>query len=113
MNMRTGLSSVLVLLPLFLLPVTLGQPNADHVVNLTSLAGRPWSVFVDPSSRDMYVADNFNHRVLRFSHSDSYTTPVGVLGRPNFTSNPVPGPPTNMTFHDPVEIFLDSSKNLW
>ncbi|KPA11178.1 NHL repeat protein, partial [Candidatus Magnetomorum sp. HK-1] len=85
--------------------------NAEN--NTQNTLRRPTSVWIDPAGR-MWVADMFNHRVLRFDDIDSKSNGAnadGVLGQANFT-NMSSGVSQN-TMTEPHDIFGDNAGNLF
>lgn len=73
----------------------------------------PVGVFVDQAGR-LWVADNLNHRVLRFDNASaraSWPDADAVLGQPNFTSN-TPST-TQGIMRYPNDIVVDASGRLW
>jgi hypothetical protein len=74
---------------------------------------QPYSLAVDASG-NLYVADLYNSRVLRFNHAASDTNGAaadGVLGQPNFTSNN--GGLTQSTMNHPAGVGVDASEKLY
>ena len=77
----------------------------------------PWSVAVDPTTGNLYVADLGNSRILRFPQpfaNPSVIEPDAVYGQPDFT----PRPPnsngvTAQIMNAPRGIAFDSHGNLW
>ena len=72
--------------------IVLGQPDfSSHGINTnglsaSSLAG-PIGLAVDQTG-DLYVADSFNNRVLRYTAPvTTHAAAVAVLGQPNFLTN--------------------------
>ncbi|KPA16407.1 NHL repeat protein, partial [Candidatus Magnetomorum sp. HK-1] len=81
--------------------------------NTQNNLSRPTSVWIDPAGR-MWVADMFNHRVLRFDDIDSKSNGAnadGVLGQANFT-NMSSGVSQN-TMTEPHDVFGDNAGNLF
>jgi DNA-binding beta-propeller fold protein YncE len=93
----------------------LGQPNFTSNTGHTTHNGmyRPVGVFVDAGGR-LWVADDGNHRVLRFDNAASKANGAnadGVLGQPNFTSNI--GHTTQNGMSNPGYVFVDAGGRLW
>lgn len=73
----------------------------------------PSGVAVDASGR-LWVADEFNHRVLRFDNAAAKANGAnadGVLGQPDFTS--AAHATTQNGMYDPLGVAVDSSGRLW
>ena len=92
-----------------------GQPNFTSSGAATTRTGmyKPFSVTVDSAGR-LWVADAYNHRVLRFDNAASRTNGApadGVLGQVDFTSG---GPaPSQSGMAGPTGVALDKSGRLW
>lgn len=71
--------------------VVLGQADFTHATAASSISGMnlPTGVSVDRVTRDLYVADYGNHRVLKFNANNKSTGASAnlVFGQNNFTSN--------------------------
>lgn len=71
----------------------------------------PYGLSVD-SSANLWVADTFNNRVLKFSTPLSSGMAASlVLGQSNFTTNGSACSPTGM--NNPVGVIVDNSGNAW
>jgi DNA-binding beta-propeller fold protein YncE len=100
--------------------LVLGQPDFTSNGSHTSQSGMggPEDVNVDPTTGKVFVADTYNHRVLRFA--SVYALGNGdaaeaVLGQADFVSG-LPnrgGPVTANTMYWPSGIFVDNSGRLW
>ena len=69
----------------------IGQPNLTTVSSgVTDLKmNAPWDVAIDAATSKVYVADNSNHRVLRFADSQTLTSggvAEAVFGQASFTT---------------------------
>ncbi|MDX2129021.1 MAG: T9SS type A sorting domain-containing protein, partial [Chloroherpetonaceae bacterium] len=77
----------------------------------------PSGVAVDPVSGKVFVADQFNHRVLRFTSAAAMMTgsaAEAVFGQPNFFSNtPNNGGLSASTMNAPFGVAVDGSGNLY
>jgi sugar lactone lactonase YvrE len=97
--------------------IVLGQPNFTSSSAATpptaSSLNRPQSVFVDASG-NLWVADSWNHRVLRYSppftNGQAATT---VIGQPFFTSASVPAASTAVSLRLPRGVHFDPSGSLY
>lgn len=95
--------------------VVLGQPDFgfDGAGTTSALMGVPGSVFVDGNDT-LWVADEVNHRVLRFTNASLLTNGAsadGVLGQDNFNSN-VPQAGAD-SFSRPKSLVMDANGTLW
>jgi sugar lactone lactonase YvrE len=93
----------------------LGQPNFTSNSSSITQSGmdRPIGVFVDAGGR-LWVADQYNSRVLRFDHASTIASGAnanGVLGQLDFTSNGLATTQSGMD--NPIGVFVDSSGRLW
>ncbi len=75
-------------------------------------------VAIDPTSGKLFVSDNGNHRILRFSSTAAYETfaeAEAVFGQPDFTSNqPNQGElPSEFTLNGPASLCFDAAGRLW
>ncbi|PAW60713.1 MAG: hypothetical protein B9S36_07660 [Verrucomicrobiia bacterium Tous-C2TDCM] len=96
--------------------LVLGQPDfvstgqnasADHVAD-------PQGVCVDPATGKVFVADHFNHRVLRYASADSLANGAAaeiVLGQSGFGFSVKDTSPTAM--NEPFDVAIDPDGNLW
>jgi sugar lactone lactonase YvrE len=89
----------------------LGQPNFTSNAIATTQNGMSilYSVFVDSGGR-LWVADAFNHRILRFDNAASKANGAnadGVLGQPNFTSSGLATTQSGM--HWPEGVTVDNA----
>lgn len=71
-------------------------------------------VAIDPTSGKLFIADNGNHRILRYSSTAAYLSGAAaeaVIGQPDFeTASPAA---TAATLNDPAGIHVDSTGRLW
>jgi DNA-binding beta-propeller fold protein YncE len=93
----------------------LGQPNFTSNALTTTQNGmwNPQDVYVDSAGR-LWVADEGNHRVLRFDSAASKANGAnadGVLGQADFTSRNAATTQDGMKF--PGAVVVDSSGHLW
>jgi len=95
---------------LLLVQLSRSQPIPDFIVGAGVV--RPYSMCVDPTNGDLWVADTSFSRLLRFTESDGFTTPVAVLGQPNFTSTSAL-PPSAASLNGPQDVFIDQYGTLW
>jgi len=76
-------------------------------------------VAIDPTSGKLFVSDNGNHRILRFSSSAAYETfaeAEAVFGQPDFTSNQAnqgEPAPSEFTLNSPSSLCFDAAGTLW
>jgi sugar lactone lactonase YvrE len=96
--------------------VVLGQSNFTSSASATTQSGMyiPAGVAVDPTTGKVFVADNPNNRVLRFSSAAaaiSGSAAEAVLGQPNFTSST--GATTQSGMNWPSCVAVDASGNLY
>lgn len=96
--------------------LVLGQP--DFVSTGSSAAAThvadPQGVCVDPTTGKVFVADHFNHRVLRYASADSLANGAAaeiVLGQNAFLTN-TPGVSAT-AMREPFDVAIDSEGNLW
>src|SRR5206468_692221 len=64
----------------------------------------------------VFVADHYNHRILRFASRAALISGVaaeGVLGHSDFTSYAITFPPTASTLSAPTGVAVDSAGRLW
>ena len=93
----------------------LGQPDFTSATGATTQAGMyyPQGLFVDAGGH-LWVADYFNHRVLRFDNASSKANGAnadGVLGQPDFTSSD--NHTTQNGMWAPYAVFVDGNGRLW
>ena len=93
----------------------LGQPDFTSNTRMTSAQGMYWpaGMAVDASGR-LWVADQDNHRVLRFDNAASKPNGApadGVLGQANFTSGA--SAVGAQRLNSPAGVALDGSGRLW
>ncbi|MDD5198859.1 MAG: NHL repeat-containing protein [Terrimicrobiaceae bacterium] len=100
--------------------VVIGKP--DFTTNtpttpLTTNIGSTGDSFVDPTSGKLFVCDEGNNRVLRFSSSAAAANGAAaeaVFGQPDFvTGTANTGGVSATSMSDPVGIFVDSAGRLW
>jgi sugar lactone lactonase YvrE len=83
-----------------------------------SLLNHPSNVAVDPTTGKVFVCDGLNHRILRFSATESLlngSSAEAVLGQVNYTSgseNRGTGVNVN-TFNNPTSAWVDTFGRLW
>ena len=93
----------------------LGQPDFTNSASSATQNGMygPSGVFVDSSGR-LWVAEFYNHRVLRFDNAASKANGAnadGVLGQPDFTSNTAATTQSGM--NTPVGVAVDAAGHLY
>ncbi|MBI5566335.1 MAG: NHL repeat-containing protein [Chloroflexi bacterium] len=93
----------------------LGQAVFTTAAAAATQAGMnaPAGIFVDAAGR-LWVADLWNHRVLRFDNAATLgngANASGVLGQPDFTT--ATWGITASKMYVPVDIFLDAGGRLW
>ena len=101
--------------------LVLGQPGFTSRIWATSQTGMstPSGVAVDPTTGKVFVADENNHRVLRFASVAALTSGAAaeaVLGQEDFLSaQPNHGwyIPSADTICDPAGITIDQAGRLW
>lgn len=100
--------------------VVLGQPDfiSDDTGNGAVKFDLPWGIALDPATGKVFIADYFNHRVLRFSSAAAATTggsAEAVLGQPDFVSvsQNQGGAASAHTLRQPTGLHLDSNGRLW
>jgi DNA-binding beta-propeller fold protein YncE len=87
-------------------------PEPPTATSLSGVTG----VVVDLVTRKVFVADQTNSRVLRYSSADALVNgarPEAVLGQPNFNSYDEIRPPTSQSMFLPSGLFLDRLGRLW
>jgi sugar lactone lactonase YvrE len=95
--------------------VVLGQPAFNTNAPATTQSGLqdPEGVSVDAAGR-LWVADTFNHRVLRFDNASAIGSGANanaVLGQSDFISGSQGIAQNRM--HSPVSLFADAGGRLW
>lgn len=94
----------------------LGQPDFDSSFPDTPANfSQPGGIALDSAGR-LYVADTYNHRVLRFDGAASKASGAAanaVLGQPNFTSVTEPAGPNSSRMNTPSGVAIDSTGRLW
>ena len=98
--------------------LVLGQPDFTSKALATTASGMnyPTDLAVDPTSGKVFVADHYNHRVLRFASSAALTSGIaaeGVLGQPDFTSYALIIPPNARGMSAPTGVAVDTAGRLW
>lgn len=93
----------------------LGQPAFTGNTPANSATGlqKPAGLFADANGR-LWVADQFNGRVLRYDAAASKANGAaadGVLGAPDFTSSNTGT--TDSLFGDVIALFVDAEDRLW
>lgn len=74
----------------------------------------PQGVCVDPATGKVFVADHFNHRVLRYASAETLLNGAAaevVLGQSAFLAS-TPGN-TATTMREPFDVAIDADGNLW
>lgn len=74
----------------------------------------PQGICVDPVTGKVFVADHFNHRVLRYASAETLTNGAAaeiVLGQSAFLAS-TPGT-TEKTMREPFDVAIDADGNLW
>jgi DNA-binding beta-propeller fold protein YncE len=94
----------------------LGQPNFTSSGSATTQSGMyyPTGVAVEASG-NLYVAEQYNNRVLKFANAASLTNganATSVLGEPDFTTNSG-GITTQNGMNYPAGVAIDASGNLY
>jgi DNA-binding beta-propeller fold protein YncE len=100
--------------------LVLGQSNFTSSSPAHSQTGMnfPTGVTVDPTSHKVFVADQFNNRVLRFSSVTALSNGAAaeaVLGQADFTSHLANrgGAIAANTMYYPYSVSVDSGGRLW
>jgi DNA-binding beta-propeller fold protein YncE len=93
----------------------LGQPDFTSSVATTTRHGmnKPAGIAVD-SAGTLWVADAYNHRVLRFDDAAAKPNGApadGVLGQPDFVSRVTTKTRRGMNY--PQDVAMDSTRHLW
>src|SRR5262249_14189637 len=96
--------------------VVLGQQNFSSSTRGTSQSNfnHPNSISISPTTRKIFVTDQFNSRIVRYSENPQPTQQPAevVFGQPNFTSNSW-RTTNDQQFYFPRHIFVDRNDNLW
>ena len=74
----------------------------------------PTGIAIDPMSRKVFVADRFNHRILRYPNVDSLSSGAGaeaVLGQARFSTGSQGF--DDLGLNGPVSLFFDRFGRLW
>jgi sugar lactone lactonase YvrE len=95
----------------------LGQPNFTTSTAATTQSGftTPAGIAVDSTTGKVFVADEGNNRVLRFSSAAalaSGSAAEAVFGQPDFTTQTA-GSTSSSTLNQPWGVAMDASGNLW
>lgn len=96
--------------------LVLGQPDfvSTGQNSGANQVADPHGVCVDPATGKVFVADHFNHRVLRYASADSLANGASaeiVLGQTGFG---VSTPGTSSTaMREPFDVAIDTEGNLW
>ncbi|KPA18019.1 Pentaxin, partial [Candidatus Magnetomorum sp. HK-1] len=100
--------------------VVLGQPDFSSSNSGTTIStyNTPLGVATDPTTGKVFVSDNANNRILRYSSSAAAingSSPEVVLGQADFVSGLANrgGSVAANTFYGPAGIFVDSLGRLW
>ena len=99
--------------------LVLGQPNfstSDSFPLSATALDSPSAVVVDPVSRKVFVADEINHRVFRYSNAEALASGAAaevVFGQPNFQASASSEPPTSKSMRSPTSLFYDQLGRLW
>ncbi len=96
--------------------LVLGQP--DFVTAISGLAANrlafPTDIAIDPATGKVFIADFFNHRVLRFSSAAAMTSGAAaeaVLGQIDFESKSSGN--SQFKMNNPGAIVIDTGGRLW
>ncbi len=89
-----------------------GQPGAGEMnkLALKSALNQPFDVAVG-SHGELFIADTFNHRVVRVNPRSGTVSLVAGSGEPGFSGDG--GPAVKASLHEPYGLALDSSDNLY
>jgi hypothetical protein len=102
---------IIIIIIISMVGVVVGQPPADYAIVGNSATLSPWSVYVDGSNRDMYVAEDTYDRVTRYTYPYPATVSSGsaasVLGGMGHLS------PTDDSLYKPQVAEGDAAGNLW
>jgi sugar lactone lactonase YvrE len=100
----------------------LGQPSftsaiASNPPTSRSLFGAN-GLAIDPTTGKLFISDEGNHRILRFSSTAAYQTHAeaeAVFGQPDFESKLANrgGAPSSLTLSAPANLCFDAEGNLW
>jgi sugar lactone lactonase YvrE len=91
----------------------------NNIAATTTGLYNPAKAIIDPVSGKVFVADEFNNRILRYPSTAAMTNGAAaeaVLGQPDFVSNGVNqnlSNPTAATLNFPAGLAIDASGNLW
>lgn len=96
--------------------LVLGQTNFSTVAAQAGQTGldKPIDIAIDPITKKVFVADTYNHRVLRYGSFDSLVSGASaeaVLGQPNFTSKTASLTQNGMNL--PQALVIDNNGALW
>jgi len=96
--------------------VVLGQPDFTSNTAATTSSGfkAPRGILIDPATGKVFVAEQDNNRVLRFSSSASLTngsSAEAVLGQLDFSSSSAATSSSGM--NQPIGLAMDGAGNLW
>ena len=94
----------------------LGQPNftTNTSGSTASKFFRPLNAVVDPVSKKVFVVEQNNNRVVRFTSAAAMTTGASaeaVLGQPDFTTSA--GGITQSKMSSPGDVSIDAAGRLW
>ncbi len=96
--------------------LVLGQPDFESTGSSAAdtQVADPQGICVDPDTGKVFVADHFNHRVLRYASASSLTNGAAaeiVLGQTGFLMS-TPGV-SEKQMREPFDVAIDSDGNLW
>jgi len=84
--------------------------SGDNVAATSASLNNPWGVTID-NSGNLYIADEWNHRIRKVDSGTGIITTVAGNGSYGFSGDN--GPATSANVYDPTGVTIDSSGNLY
>lgn len=96
--------------------LVLGQPDfiSSGTGSAATITSNPEGICVDPATGKVFVADQFNYRVLRYASADSLANGAAaeiVLGQTGF--GVVVSGTSSTAMFEPYDVAIDPEGNLW
>ena len=114
----SSIAAAITLMMMMMMMITTSVDGTQTPIDVSvcngSTCAQPQSVAIDPTNGDLYVADTYNNRVLRYGRASSLNSasvPVGVLGQPDLLGKS-PGLSAS-GMHRPFGLFVDADGTLW
>ncbi len=85
--------------------------NADGIPATTSELYEPDGVIYDPTTNNVYIADQFNYRIRAVNIGTNIISTVAGNGAVGYTGDG--GPATSATLNQPYDVAVDASGNIF